>query len=426
MPLAHLTLPTREVENTAAFFEKTLGYARGAVPGNSPIEALWLDLGGGQQLHVFHVEGFEVSRFEHEFGRHVAVFHPRADFAALKQRLIDQGAELIDPIRPTPFDRFFFREPVNGYVLEVIDQDVAVVGAIAVRVPVASRAAAGADSIPIVLVDAFADAPFTGNPAAVCVLPAPAGAGWMQSVAREMNLSETAFLVPRDDGFDLRWFTPAVEVDLCGHATLASAHVLWESGYLPVTEPARFHTRSGLLTAERRGDDIELDFPATAVAPAQAPDGLADALGGARIVSVGRGRLDYLIELEHEAAVSGLRPDFARLRTLPVRGVIVTSRASTPGWDVVSRFFAPGSGIDEDPVTGSAHCCLAPFWTERLGKAELVARQLSARGGTIHVRLDGDRVRLRGRAVTVLRGEWQAHFIASSEMLRTPCVRVAP
>ena len=404
MPLAHLTMPTREVERTAAFFEQTFRYARGAVPGNSPVEAQWLDLGGGQQLHVFMVEGFEVSRFEHEFGRHVAVFHSHADFADLKRRLVDLGAELIDPLRATPYDRFFFREPINGYVLEVIDE-AAAPGASPLGRGRANGKGDATGPVPIVQVDAFADAPFTGNPAAVCLLSAAAGADWMQQVAREMNLSETAFLVRRTDGFDLRWFTPVVEVDLCGHATLASAHVLWEGGHLAATEQARFHTRSGLLTADRHDDGIELDFPATPVASADAPDGLIEALG-ARPVSVSRSRFDYLIELENEAAVRDLRPDSARLRHLPVRGVIVTSRASTAGWDFVSRFFAPGSGIDEDPVTGSAHCSLTPFWSERLGRSSLVARQLSARGGTLHVRMDGDRVRLRGPAVTVLRGEW--------------------
>ena len=260
---------------------------------------------------------------------------------------------------------------------------------------------------PITQVDAFTSRPFEGNPAAVCILPAPRETAWMQHVAREMNLSETAFLVRRQpavEGFDLRWFTPAVEVDLCGHATLASAHALWESGQLPASENARFHTKSGQLTARKLDDWIELNFPATPAVTANAPDGLANALG-ASPKYVGRSRFDYLIELETEALVRDLRPDFGRLRQLPVRGVIVTSPATTPGWDFVSRFFAPASGIDEDPVTGSAHCCLAPFWSARLGKTTLVARQVSARGGTLRVALDGDRVRLAGQAVTVLRGE---------------------
>ena len=258
--------------------------------------------------------------------------------------------------------------------------------------------------LPIVQVDAFTAEPFGGNPAAVCVLPATREAGWMQSVAREMNLSETAFLVRRKDGFDLRWFTPATEVDLCGHATLASAHALWEDGQLTADEPARFHTRSGLLVAERQGDWIEMNFPATPDEQTAPPPGLADALGVSPLY-VGRSRFDYLIEVESEQIVRAMTPDFGRLRTLPVRGIIVTAKGATPGTDFVSRFFAPGSGLDEDPVTGSAHCCLTPYWSRKLKKTELVARQVSQRGGLLHVRLDGDRVRLKGQAVTVLRGE---------------------
>jgi len=254
-------------------------------------------------------------------------------------------------------------------------------------------------------VDAFTAEPFAGNPAAVCLLSAPREAAWMQRVAQEMNLSETAFLVPRGvDEFDLRWFTPAVEVDLCGHATLASAHALWESGAIGLDRTPRVHTRSGVRTAERPGDWIKLVFPATPDEPATAPAGLAEALG-VRPRHVGKSRFDYLIEIETEAEVRALAPDFGRLRSLPVRGVIVTSRATSPGFDFVSRFFAPGSGIDEDPVTGSAHCCLAPFWARRLGKTAFVARQVSPRGGTVRVRLDGDRARLGGQAVTVFRAE---------------------
>jgi PhzF family phenazine biosynthesis protein len=260
-------------------------------------------------------------------------------------------------------------------------------------------------SIPIVQVDAFTSEPFSGNPAAVCVLPAARDEGWMQKVAAEMNLSETAFLVPRGDEFDLRWFTPATEVDLCGHATLASAHVLWERGAIAPDRTARFHTKSGLLTADRRGEWIELDFPATIAAPASPPDGLLAALGLDAARFVGRSRFDYLVEVDGERLVRDLRPDFARLRAIPVRGVIVTSRAASGDCDFVSRFFATGAGIDEDPVTGSAHCALTPFWSDQLGRTELVARQVSARGGLLRVRLDGDRVRLAGRAVTVLRGE---------------------
>jgi predicted PhzF superfamily epimerase YddE/YHI9 len=258
--------------------------------------------------------------------------------------------------------------------------------------------------LPIVQVDAFTSEPFAGNPAAVCVLPAPRDAVWMQQVAREMNLSETAFLVRQADGFDLRWFTPTVEVDLCGHATLASAHALWEDGHLKPGEQARFHTRSGLLTADKCGAWIEMDFPVKAEQAAEPPPRLAEALGAAPKY-VGRNKFDYLVEVESEAALRGLKPNFSLLSEISVRGVIVTARASNGGFDFVSRFFAPGSGINEDPVTGSTHTCLAPFWAQRLGKTEFLAYQASARGGVLRVRINGDRVILAGRAVTVLRGQ---------------------
>jgi PhzF family phenazine biosynthesis protein len=260
-------------------------------------------------------------------------------------------------------------------------------------------------TLPIVQVDAFTAEPFAGNPAAVCVLPAPRDERWMQAVAREMNLSETAFLVRRGDGaFDLRWFTPVAEVELCGHATLASAHVLWSEGHLPAGETARFQTRSGELRATARAPWIELDFPATVPAPATAPPGLGAALG-VEPVAVLTSRFDFLVELDSEAAVRALAPDFRALRSLGVRGVIATAPAVTAGFDFVSRFFAPGVGVDEDPVTGSAHCALAPFWGARLGRAEMTGYQASARGGVVRVRLAGDRVILAGQAVTVLRGE---------------------
>jgi PhzF family phenazine biosynthesis protein len=254
-------------------------------------------------------------------------------------------------------------------------------------------------------IDAFADAPFTGNPAAVCLLgDREVDAAWMQSLAEEMNLSETAFLRRQDGDWSLRWFTPTIEVALCGHATLASAHALFEEGLLPADGTARFHTKSGVLTARHVGDLIELNFPATFAEPTGPADGLIDALG-AHAISVSRNSFDYLVEVATEDEVRGLKPDHARLRAIPVRGVIVTSRASTPGFDFVSRFFAPASGVDEDPVTGSAHCALAPYWAPRLGKQAFVAYQASPRGGVLRVTLDGDRVRLAGRAVTVLRGD---------------------
>lgn len=253
-------------------------------------------------------------------------------------------------------------------------------------------------------VDAFTNHPFAGNPAGVCLLAGPAEVGWMQNVAREMNLSETAFLVPWEDGYHLRWFTPAAEVDLCGHATLASAHVLWESGALAAGAQARFHTRSGLLTAVHCGDWIELDFPAKREAPAQPPADLLPALG-VEAVYIGRNEFDYLVEVEAEVAVRSLAPDFTRLGRLPVRGVIVTSRSASPEFDFVSRFFAPAVGVNEDPVTGSAHTCLGPFWGARLGKDDLKACQVSARGGVLRVGVRGERVLLGGQAVTVLKAE---------------------
>jgi PhzF family phenazine biosynthesis protein len=253
-------------------------------------------------------------------------------------------------------------------------------------------------------VDAFTDKPFTGNPAAVCILPEPRDEVWMQNVAREMNLSETAFLQRVEDGFSLRWFTPAVEVDLCGHATLASAHILWETRLLTAEERARFHTRSGLLTAARDEHGIELDFPATPDEPTSAPPELVEALG-VTPEYVGMSAFDYLVKVGSEETVRSLRPDFALLKRLTARGVMVTSPAESSAYDFVSRFFAPGAGIDEDPVTGSAHCCLGPFWSGRLGKSEFVAYQASERGGVVRVRVVGERVFLGGRAVTVMRGE---------------------
>ena len=253
-------------------------------------------------------------------------------------------------------------------------------------------------------VDAFTDQPFAGNPAAVCILSGLREADWMQKVAREMNLSETAFLWRLEDGFSLRWFTPAVEVELCGHATLASAHILWETGVLAHSAQAKFHTLSGLLTAVHTPAGIEMNFPATPEEPAGAPSELITALG-VEARYAGRSIFDYLVEVGSEEEVRNLKPDFALLREIPMRGVMVTSRASSPGFDFVSRFFAPRVGIDEDPVTGSSHCCLGPYWAEKLGKTELLAYQASERGGTLRVRVDGDRVHIGGQAVTVLRGE---------------------
>ena len=259
-------------------------------------------------------------------------------------------------------------------------------------------------NVQIYQVDAFTEIPFRGNPAAVCILDEPREDRWMQAVAKEMNLSETAFLHPKQDGFYLRWFTPEVEVELCGHATLASAHVLWETGLLDPQEQVRFHTRSGLLTATLKGNEVEMDFPARPESPSIIPTGLREALG-ADLKYVGKTRYDLLVELDSAKTVRDLSPDYAKLKQVSARGIMVTSEADMEGYDFISRFFAPHVGINEDPVTGSAHCSLGPFWSKRLGKNALVAFQASARGGEVKVRVEGDRVFLGGRAVTVFRGE---------------------
>lgn len=257
------------------------------------------------------------------------------------------------------------------------------------------------------IVDAFTDRPFAGNPAAVCLLQRAAEPHWMQQVAAELNLSETAFLVPRtDDGWDLRWFTPKVEVDLCGHATLASAHVLWRE-YGVAAEVLRFHTRSGWLAARRSGEFICLDFPADPAVPCDPPDDLAAALGVVP-VEVHRGAAKLLAVVSDAATVRELRPDAVRLAALDAQGVIVTAPGDRPDLDFVSRFFAPRVGVPEDPVTGSAHCTLGPYWAQRLHKTSLRAFQASARGGEVGVTVRDERVELRGRAVTTLTGDLHA------------------
>jgi PhzF family phenazine biosynthesis protein len=264
---------------------------------------------------------------------------------------------------------------------------------------------------PVFHVDAFTDRPFAGNPAAVCVLSQERDDAWLQSFAREMNLSETAYLRRAEPGWRLRWFTPRVEVDLCGHATLASAHVLWEAGYAEPGATLSFQTRSGRLTASQRGGSesqtIELDFPAEPASASPPPPDLLESLGLAAARFTGRNRLDFLIEVGGEAEVRSITPDFRRLAAAcgAARGVIVTAASSQAEHDFVSRYFAPGAGIDEDPVTGSAHCCLGPFWAQRLAKKELSGYQASARGGIVGVRVGESRVMLGGRAVTVTRGE---------------------
>jgi predicted PhzF superfamily epimerase YddE/YHI9 len=257
------------------------------------------------------------------------------------------------------------------------------------------------------LVDAFTDVPFAGNPAGICLLDEAKPDAWMQSVAREINQAETAFLLKRDDGFGLRWFTPTVEVDLCGHATLASAHFLWSAKKLKAKETATFHTRSGILSARRADGWILLDFPATPAETCEPPPYLLAAFNALN-APVFKSRFDYMIVLEKAAAVRSPKVDFRLLREIETRGVIITAPSDEPGVDFISRFFAPSAGVDEDPVTGSAHCALAPYWAQRLGRNALTGFQASARGGTVRVEVQGDRVQLGGKAVTVVKGTLEA------------------
>ncbi|MCX7745542.1 MAG: PhzF family phenazine biosynthesis protein [Clostridia bacterium] len=253
-------------------------------------------------------------------------------------------------------------------------------------------------------VDAFTSKPFSGNPAGVCILKTPCEEGWMQSVAREMNLSETAFLCQMEDGsFNLRWFTPQSEVDLCGHATLASAFILWDYQYLDKNETARFNTLSGLLKASNQGEWIELDFPLEEAGETNPPKELLDALG-VRPKYVGKNRMDYIVEVENEAVLKNLNPDLVLLSKVDTRGVIVTCTSDSKQYDFLSRFFAPRVGIDEDPVTGSAHCCLGPYWMKRLSKKSLTAYQASDRGGVVKVQVRDGRVILGGQAVVIMEG----------------------
>ena len=277
-------------------------------------------------------------------------------------------------------------------------------------------------SLHIFQVDAFTEKPFAGNPAGVCLLEHPMDDSWMQNVATEMNLSETAFLLKQEDGWSLRWFTPKVEVDLCGHATLATAHVLAEMRLLKEGGEVGFHTRSGLLTARSSADGIELNFPAKPEEQASPPAGLIEALKvdlpkvpdlpamdlrevRLSVLYVGKNQFDYLVELDSDDTVRKLNPDFSKLKGVEARGVIVTARSSNPEFDFVSRFFAPAVGINEDPVTGSAHCCLGPYWMKKLGKSRLRAFQASSRGGILEIELVKDRVLLRGKAVIVFEGK---------------------
>ncbi len=262
--------------------------------------------------------------------------------------------------------------------------------------------------VSIYQIDSFTQQVFQGNPAGVCVLKGPAEEGWMQSVASEMNLSETAFLYREQEGFNLRWFTPTVEVDLCGHATLASAHVLWiEKNFAP-EETIKFFTKSGTLTAKYLDSWIELNFPSKCENPAIPPEGLLQALGITEVGYIGKTSSDYLLEVSDAAIVRNMTPDFTKLSGLGSEGFIVTSQSDSEEYDFISRYFDPAEGINEDPVTGSAHCCLGPYWSKRLGKSEFTAYQASKRGGSLKVRLEGDRVLLQGQAVTVFKGELNA------------------
>lgn len=255
----------------------------------------------------------------------------------------------------------------------------------------------------IYIVDAFTDAAFKGNPAAVVILNAEKDEQWMQKVAYEMNLSETAFLIQLNDGFNLRWFTPTVEVSLCGHATLASAHILWTTGQVSQDEEIVFYTKSGVLTAKRNDGWIDLDFPSEPVRSCETPQLLVEGLGAAPSF-VGKNDFIYLVELDSEAVVRNLQPDFAMLARIPIDGIVVTSRADSEEFDFVSRCFYPASGTNEDPVTGSAHCCIAPYWQQKLAQDEFVALQCSERTGVLRIKVNGERITLTGQAVTFMQG----------------------
>lgn len=261
--------------------------------------------------------------------------------------------------------------------------------------------------LPIFTVDAFTEKPFAGNPAAVCILNDAIEDSLMQKIAFELNLAETAFVLKEKDkeGFSLRWMTPVSEVDLCGHATLATSHILWQEGICKKDETIQYHTRSGLLKADFYKGEISLDFPAIPEKKIDYPKELITAIGGVTPKYVGMTKWNYLIELESESDVRNLQPDFNTMLKLPGWGTIITAKADMPGYDFVSRFFAPEKGIQEDPVTGSAHCALGPYWQKRLGKDSFKAYQASERGGTVGVKAAGDRVLLTGMAVTVISGE---------------------
>lgn len=254
--------------------------------------------------------------------------------------------------------------------------------------------------LPLYQVDSFTDRQFMGNPAAVCLLDQARPEEWMRDLAAEMNLSETAFVLPQGDEFNLRWFTPTTEMDLCGHATLASAHMLWESGVVSPEKQIRFRTRSGILTITRQKEWIEMDFPARTTRPVSENEGVIDAIGAVP-EEVYQSGDNLLFIYESEKTVRNLKPNFSALKTYAYHGVIVTSPADSPQFDFVSRFFAPAIGVDEDPVTGSSHCTLAPFWGERLRKVNMMAAQVSKRGGMLKLRVSAERVYISGQAVTI-------------------------
>jgi predicted PhzF superfamily epimerase YddE/YHI9 len=258
------------------------------------------------------------------------------------------------------------------------------------------------------VVDAFTDRSFAGNPAGVVLLDEWKDDRWLQNVAMELNLSDTAFLVANANGFDLRWFTPSAEIDLCGHATLASAVVFADLGNLADRCSLTFSTRSGALNVERYGSFFLMDFPALTAAPCQPPLGLLESLGR-KAQYVGQSEFDFLVEFESESVVRSIRPDFNTLATVKCRGVVVTARSDNAEFDFVSRFFAPAVGINEDPVTGSAHCLLGSYWRPRLGKSKMTAYQASSRGGVVQVELRGDRIMLGGKGIIFARGDISSH-----------------
>jgi PhzF family phenazine biosynthesis protein len=259
--------------------------------------------------------------------------------------------------------------------------------------------------IPIFTVDAFTEKPFSGNPAAVCLLKEALDDSVMQKIAFELNLAETAFVHKEEDAYRLRWFTPASEVDLCGHATLASAHIMWEEKVVPQDKPIHFNTKSGILITKMKNGEIEMDFPAIPEKEVSYPEDLVHALGGVEPKYVGMTKWNYLVELPSEVAVRAVQPVFEKLLGLPGWGTIITAKSEHNEYDFVSRFFAPEKGVMEDPVTGSAHCALGPYWQKKLGKKEFKAYQASERGGKVGVRVEGDRVFLSGKALTMIKGE---------------------